>query len=114
MPFLEETGEDQRGQDSEKERSINLFDRSTRLICLSTLENRNSDPPTSDPAVLMLPARKSPKKAKSRKERAAEAVKRFLSSALMSMLPNIFPTSGDVHTHDPWQQESSIYFKGPI
>ena len=75
----------------------------------------------------------SPKNAKSRKERAAEAVKdlvdarplltlcspagaaeadfaRFLSSALMSMVPNIFPTSGDVHTHE--QQESSIYFKG--
>ena len=79
----------------------------------------------------------SPKKAKSRKERVAEAVKdlvdasnsstfsvdslladrsrrgdfaRFLSSALMSMVPNIFPTSGDVHTHE--QQESSIYFKG--
>jgi hypothetical protein len=39
---------------------------------------------------------------------------RLLSSALMSMVPNIFSTSGDVHTpYIPMtQQESSIYFKG--
>jgi hypothetical protein len=72
------------------------------------------------------PARMSPKKAKSRKERAAEAVKDLVDAStvarslltlladrsstgrlrkvpvqrprLMSMVPNIFPTSGNVHS----------------